>query len=63
MREPIAALGGLAVGADGYVHCYADAARLAAGTYLLRVRSGPQTAGTEEVFPFNLRLRATDPVR
>ena len=61
--QPIAALGGLAVGADGYVHCYADAARLAAGTYLLRVRSGPGNSGTDEVFPFNLRLRATDPVR
>jgi hypothetical protein len=50
--EPVAALAGLALSADGYLHCYADASRLTQGSYLLRVQ--PDTGGMEEVFPFNL---------
>jgi len=61
--EPVAALAGLAMGTDGYVHCYADAARLAAGSYVLRIQPDSRTAGTEAAFPFNLRPHATDPSR
>ncbi len=60
---PLARLAGLAVGTDGYVHCYADAARLSGGSYLLRIQPDSDTASTAEVFPFNLRPRATDPSR
>ena len=42
--EAVATLADLAVGADGYVHCYADAARLTAGSYVLRVQ--PDTTTT-----------------
>jgi hypothetical protein len=63
--EPVAALADLAVGADGYVHCYADAARLTAGSYALRVQPDTDTgtASTAEEFPFSLRPHATDPAR
>jgi hypothetical protein len=56
---PIGVLAGLALGADGYVHCYANAAGLKPGGYLLRVASDAQTAGTAEIFRFNLRSRET----
>ncbi len=63
VAAPVGTLAAVAVGADGYLHCYADAARLVAGRYLLRIRPDTSTASTEEAFPFNLRLHATDPAR
>jgi hypothetical protein len=45
----------LALGDDGYVHAYAKAARLAPGSYVLRVDSGTAGAGASEEFAFNLR--------
>lgn len=53
--EPVAALAGLPLSADGYLHCYADASRLIQGNYLLRIQPDTDTGGVEEVFPFNLR--------
>ncbi|MBV9725463.1 MAG: hypothetical protein JO299_09845 [Gammaproteobacteria bacterium] len=50
----IAALTDLAVGTDGYVHCYADAARLTPGSYVLRVQPDGATSAEADVFPFNL---------
>jgi hypothetical protein len=44
----------LAVGDDGYVHGYADAAHLLPGSYVLRVDSGTTGAGASEEFAFNL---------
>lgn len=61
--EPVATLADLAVAADGYVHCYADAARLTAGSYVLRVQGDTNIASTAEEFPFSLRPHATDPAR
>jgi hypothetical protein len=49
----IALLTDLAVGTDGYLHCYADATRLTTGNYVLRVQPDDDT-GAAEVFPFNL---------
>jgi hypothetical protein len=45
----------LAPGDDGYVHAYAEAARLAPGSYVLRVDSGTAGAGASVEFAFNLR--------
>jgi hypothetical protein len=59
--ESVGAVAGLAVSADGYVHCYADASRLAPGNYVLRVDPDARTPGMVEVFPFNLRARAAGP--
>jgi hypothetical protein len=59
VEQPVAALAGLAVSADGYVHCYAEAARLATGRYVLRIQSDSDTPGTPEVFPFKLRTSVT----
>ncbi len=51
-------LTGLTLGGDGYVHGYAAAARLAPGSYLLRIDSGTAGAGASEAFPFTLRAPA-----
>ena len=53
--KPVGGVPGLALGADGYVYCYADAARLAPGSYLLRVDSEAESPGSAETFPFTLR--------
>ena len=55
--KPVGAAAGLALGADGYVHGYADASRLEPGRYLLRIEPDAANPGTGEVFPFNLRAR------
>jgi hypothetical protein len=55
----IAALAGLALSADGYLRCYADASRLTQGSYLLRIQADTDATGMEEVFPFNLRARVS----
>ena len=51
----VGTLSALALDGDGYVHGYADAARLSPGSYLLRIDSGSTGAGTSEEFAFNLR--------
>jgi hypothetical protein len=51
----VGTLSELALGGDGYVHGYADAARLSPGSYLLRIDSGTAGAGTSEDFAFKLR--------
>jgi hypothetical protein len=56
---PIGVLTGLALGADGYAHCYANASGLKPGGYVLRVESDARTAGTAETFRFNFRSRET----
>jgi hypothetical protein len=58
-EELVAAISGLSVNADGYVHCYADAARLGPGSYVLRIQPDANTASTPEIFPFTLRPQAT----
>jgi hypothetical protein len=59
VAEPIAALAGVALSADGYVHCFADASRLAPGSYTLRIQPDTDTPGMAEMFPFNLRADVT----
>jgi len=59
VAEPVASLAALALGADGYVHCYADATRLSEGSYILRAQPDPDAPGMAEVFPFNLRAGFT----
>ena len=54
--EPVGDLAGLTLGEDGYVHAYADTARLTAGRYVLHVEG---TSGSAESFPFTLRASAT----
>ncbi|HYB66663.1 MAG TPA: hypothetical protein VEC59_15585 [Steroidobacteraceae bacterium] len=54
--EAVGALTDLAPGADGYLHGYADASRLRAGRYLLRVETAGQTAEML-TFPFELHDR------
>ncbi len=53
----IGTLTDLAPAADGYLHGYADASRLAAGRYLLRVEPMGQTTGAALAFPFELHDR------
>jgi hypothetical protein len=59
VAQPVAVLAGLAVATDGYVHCYADASRLAPGSYVLRIQPDTNMSGMAEEFPFNLRARGT----
>lgn len=61
--ESVAALAGLVLSTDGYVHCYADASRLAPGSYVLGMQPDTNTPGMAEVFPFNLRARSAVPSR
>jgi len=57
--HPVATLSSLAMGTDGYVHCYADAALLAAGSYVLRLQPDNDAPGIAEAFPFKLRAGVT----
>lgn len=54
---PVGTVAGLELSADGYIHCYADGARLGPGGYVLSVESDAQTAAAPETFRFNLRPR------
>jgi len=63
LGKTVAALGGLPLGMDGYLRCYADASRLSAGSYLLRIQPDTATPGIVELFPFNFRARSTAPVQ
>jgi len=53
--KPIAVVSDLYMHADGYVYAYADAARLTPGRYVLRIEPEAGSAGTTELFAFNLR--------
>ena len=55
--QPVGSVSGVALSADGYVHCLADAARLTAGNYLLRIQPDGDSSAVAEAFPFNLRTR------
>lgn len=57
-RVKLGELGGLSPAADGLVHAYVDAARLAAGDYELRVQAEADPAGGIEAFAFSLRYSA-----
>jgi hypothetical protein len=59
LAEPVAALADLAVGTDGYVHFYADASRLAGGSYVFRIEPDANTPGMAEIFPFNLHAHVS----
>lgn len=62
--QRVGALAALPLSADGYVHCFADASRLSAGNYVLRVERDEHvtnTAGTAEMFTFNLSGDGTRP--
>jgi len=61
--RPVGAAAGLALSADGYVHGYADAARLGPGRYVLRIEPDAETPATAETFPFNLRAHGARPTR
>jgi anti-sigma factor RsiW len=61
-EKPVAEVAALTIAADGYVHCYADASRLAAGSYVLRMQPDNNSAGVQ-VFSFNLHPRAIGPSR
>jgi hypothetical protein len=54
--RPVGTLDGLTSGTDGYVHFYADASRLAEGSYAVRIAPDPESTGTTETFPFTLRI-------
>lgn len=45
----------LRLGADGYVHCYADSSRLAPGSYGLRIEPDDASSPGTQVFLFVLR--------
>jgi hypothetical protein len=51
----VGALAGVGLSADGYLHSYVDAARLAPGSYLLSVGPDTGSTGSLETFPFRLR--------
>jgi hypothetical protein len=55
--QSVGTLSGLAVGADGYVHCYADASGLAPGSYSMRIEPDGGAGGAAETFAFRLRAR------
>jgi len=57
--ETVASLDGLALGTDGYVHGYADASRLAPGSYVLRLRPDTSTPASADAFAFNLNAGAS----
>jgi hypothetical protein len=51
----VGTLKGVAPGADGYVHSYADASRLTPGSYLLRVEPETRATRADQVFAFSFR--------
>jgi hypothetical protein len=61
--KTIGVLAAVALSADGYVHCFADASRLSAGSYVLSVEPDTATPGVAESFAFNLRASGTQPSR
>lgn len=61
--EPVAVLGGLAQGSDGYIRSYAEASHLTPGAYVLRIEPDSTSAGVAESFKFTLRARLSGPSR
>jgi hypothetical protein len=59
--ESLGTVAGVAVSTDGYVHGYADAARLESGSYVLRIERDASVPGPADTFPFNLRARGAAP--
>jgi hypothetical protein len=59
--EPLGTVAGVALSTDGYVHGYADAARLESGSYVLRIERDAGVPGSADSFPFNLRARGAAP--
>jgi hypothetical protein len=62
-EQPVAVLNGLTVSPDGYLHAYADAARLTEGAYDLHIQADNAVPSDTATFPFNLRPAATDSAR
>lgn len=54
-RQQVGVATGLRLGADGYLHCYADASRLAPGSYGLRIEPGEAVPPGTQVFLFVLQ--------
>jgi hypothetical protein len=61
--EPLGTVAGVALSTDGYVHGYADAARLTPGSYVLRIERDAGVPDPADSFPFNLRARGAAPSR
>jgi anti-sigma factor RsiW len=59
--EPLGTVAGVALSRDGYVHGYADAARLEPGSYVLRIERDAGVPGPADSFLFNLRARGAAP--
>jgi anti-sigma factor RsiW len=57
VAEPVGALADLVPGEDGYLHGFADASRLPAGRYRLRVEATGRAAEPALAFPFELHDR------
>ena len=55
--RPVGSLAAVALSSDGYLHCFADASRLRAGNYLLRIEPENSTA-TADVAEFEFNLTA-----
>lgn len=63
LQQHIGSLGGLSPAGDGYLHAYAEAARLEPGSYVLQV--APESASSSEPneYPFTLQSPAASPAR
>jgi hypothetical protein len=59
--ESLGTVAGVALSTDGYVHGYANAARLERGSYVLRIEPDASVPGPADTFPFNLRARGAAP--
>lgn len=59
--QSIGTLSGLAPAADGYLRCYADAARLTPGNYELRVEPVGDSPGSGQRFAFKLHSGTAAP--
>jgi hypothetical protein len=59
--EPLGTVAGVALSTDGYVHGYADAARLESGSYVLRIERDAGVPGPADSFTFRLRARGAAP--
>ena len=59
--ERVGTVAGVGLSTDGYVHGYADAARLQPGSYVLRIEPEAGVPGLANTFPFNLGARGAAP--
>jgi hypothetical protein len=55
--ETVGTIAGLPVAADQYVYAYADASRLSAGSYLLKLDPAPGSHALSESFPLRLHTQ------